>query len=396
MVATDWNRVNNSLSRAVLAAGQIEHILDDLGCNLKSSNRRTFRGPCPIHEGDGDSFSLEVGEDDAVPIRWVCFSNRCQDEYKPSLLGLVRGVLSTRDGRKVHPRVAADFLARYAGEVVMRGGDEGFTPKPPREPRLLSIDRDAVRRRLTIPSPYFLARGFSRDVLEAFDVGESATLMRAVIPLYDNDEGRVCIGFLARSYRPRCERCRKHHDGPECRYGQSKWRMADDFPADRYLYNYAAAKATAAPFVFLAEGAPDVFRLTEMGLVGVATLGSDVSADQFRMLAALGKEIWVAFDNDEGGRKAEKSLRSRQAEAGIKLPGTSFRPPAPYKDFGDTPAPELAASILSTLESKVSLCEDFCEIANDPRDVASLANSRRRLDDWMRYAGRSFKPNGGG
>jgi DNA primase len=65
-----------------------------------------------------------------------------------------------------------------------------------------------------------------------------------------------------------------------------------------YLFNYARAKATEAPFVLLVEGPPDVLDLAEAGFVGVALLGSAAPAAQVRMPASLGKEVLLASESD--------------------------------------------------------------------------------------------------
>ncbi|QDV39229.1 toprim domain-containing protein [Tautonia plasticadhaerens] len=150
-------------------------------------------------------------------------------------------------------------------------------PKP-----ALRLTRDRVRDRLTFPARHFLERGFSRKILDSFDVGYSAKRDRIVVPLYD-EEGIHCIGDTFRSYKPPCGTCRKHHDpGVPCKYGQQKWGIMRGFAKRAYLYNYAAALRADSPFVFLVEGPPDVWRLGEAGYVGVALLGSSMTDEQHR------------------------------------------------------------------------------------------------------------------
>ena len=207
--------------------------------------------------------------------------------------------------------------------------------------RTLCLTREEVRAALTIPSRYFLRRGFSRDVLDRFDVGDSAKLRRAVVPLYD-EEGETCIGYTFRSWKPPCDACRKHHDpGTDCRYGQQKWGIMAGFPKRTYLYNLAAAKRSNDPRIFLVEGPPDVWRLAEAGYVGVALLGSAVCEEQLANLAALDKHITIALDSDGPGREAIDRLRRRVAG----LPCDFFPIPLPYKDFGNMPVVDLRDAI---------------------------------------------------
>lgn len=205
----------------------------------------------------------------------------------------------------------------------------------------LSLTREDVRSALTIPSRYFIRRGFSRDVLDRFDVGDSAKLRRAVVPLYD-EEGETCIGFTSRSWKPLCEACRKHHDfGTACRFGQQKWAIMARFPKRTYLYNLAAARRTDDPRIFLVEGPPDVWRLAEAGHVGVALLGADATPEQLAKLDALDKHLTIALDNDGPGREATERLRPSVTDLRCDF----YEIPDPHKDFGDMRASELRDAI---------------------------------------------------
>jgi hypothetical protein len=387
--SVDWNQINNTLSQAILDRGLLEDLLGDLGCDLGFTRRGVqYRMPCPVHDGDVRNMEVTTGGYE-LPVRWCCYSRQCHDEYKPSLLGLVRGVLSRQREKVVRVREAAAFMARYAGDVEIEASATRARPEP--EPVLLDLTREQVRRRLDIPSAYFLGRGFPEEVLDAFDVGYSGKLRRAVVPLYD-ETAQTCVGFLARSHRPPCEDCKRHHDpGQECRYGQPKWQAMSGFPRETYLYNYAAAAATAAPFVFLVEGAPDVFRLAEAGYVGVALLGCDASEAQLGKLAALGKEIWVAFDNDEAAEAARERLRKKSL--GLRIPFQTFSAPKPYKDLGDTPADQLRREIGEQVEEMAAWdaeCADPELLGiwfKSPEEALASSERRRRLhEEWRRRA----------
>jgi hypothetical protein len=209
----------------------------------------------------------------------------------------------------------------------------------------LHLTREQVREPLRIPSRHFLSRGFSPEVLDALDVGDSAKLGRAVVPLYDA-EGTTCIGYTFRSLKPPCKACRKHHDPwVACRYGQSRWGIMKGFPKRSYLYNYAAA-LRADGTAFLVEGPPDVFRLAEAGHTAVALLGSDATDEQLRLLAALEKPILVAFDNDPAGEVALGRFRRKYEASDVTFEWDPFAVPGPYQDVGETPVEELRRAIL--------------------------------------------------
>jgi hypothetical protein len=337
-IRTDWNRLNNVLSQAILDRNRLDELLDDLGCDRRGmSYRGKTRLRCPVHEGDGPNMQIDIGGY-GLPVRWCCFTQQCHAKWKPSLLGLVRGTLSTRVGREVSMRDAVGYLKGFVGYLPELAP---IRRRPRPEPTLLELTREQVRHQLMIPSRYFLERGFSREVLDAFDVGYSPKLERDVVPLYD-ETGEVCIGYEARSNKPRCDACKRFHwPGEACRSGESKWLGLSGFPKHSYLYNYARAKATTSPFVFLVEGTPDVLRLADAGFIGVALLGSDASEVQLGLLTDLGKEIWVAFDDDDAGRAASERFFKKK----VGFRAVSFPVPEPYKDLGETPADELRGQI---------------------------------------------------
>src|SRR5690349_1977456 len=74
----------------------------------------------------------------------------------------------------------------------------------------LRLPRQAVRSSLEIPSPFFLAQGFSAEILDAMDVGHSTRRGTTILPLYD-DSGEVCVSFYTRSELPKCDKCKLHH-----------------------------------------------------------------------------------------------------------------------------------------------------------------------------------------
>jgi hypothetical protein len=194
---------------------------------------------------------------------------------------------------------------------------------------------------LVIPSPYFLSRGFSAAVLDRLDVGHSPRLGKSVVPLH-SDDGRTCVGYMARSELPACETCHKcHRPGGRCGYGQPKWKTMDGFPKGSHLYNYHAARRSGSRVVILVEGPGDVWRVEEAGYSAVALLGTDLSAQQLRKLQDLGRSVFAPLDNDKAGRLALARVCSC---VGGKMPVARplFVPP-PYKDPGEMPTDKLVS-----------------------------------------------------
>lgn len=335
----NWNKLNNDLSTAVLDSGRFEELLSELGCNLKGfPGGMVFRGPCPVHGGDGNNFEVRAGGD-IIPIYWACFSRRCQksDKLKNNLLGLVRGALT---GDPDRPATMAKAVA-FVEDFLARGGD---CPTAVRQPSMrptrtmLSLTREQVRHRLLLPSPFFVRRGFSPAILDRFDIGESRKYGCPVAPIYD-DLGETCIGVISRSTKPTCVVCSDCHDPTDsCRQGELKWKFPGGFRKGEYLYNLAAVQP-AAPFVLLVEGVPDVLRATEAEVPAVAAFGVDLSVAQVAKLKALSRKVVVAFDNDATGTRAAASIATLLRREGVSA--TVRHPPAGYKDVGEMPAAEV-------------------------------------------------------
>jgi hypothetical protein len=328
----NWNRFNNEKSRILLDSGRLRNLLDDLGCkNIRGSyGDRVFRGPCPIHGGRKPNF--QVGPGEPLPIRWACWSHRCHDKFKPSLLGLVRGLLTAREGKNVSAWSAVKYLKQFLKDTPLDARQVNRPPEPKPQAKFLSLSREQVRSSLVIPSPYFVARGYSPALLDAFDVGHSNKLGRSVVPFFDQT-GEVCIGYQARSERPQCRKCKRFHDECQpCYAAEFKWNVLAGFPKGNYLYNYHMALRSDSQFVLLVEGPGDVWAATAADALAVASLGHGLSAKQTEKLARLGKRVLVAFDNDDSGRDGAVSTVNRLKAAGVNTRFATL--PPEFHDLG--------------------------------------------------------------
>ena len=335
----DWNAINNRLTEEMLSSDSLEKLFDHLGCQLTPVHYGSlYRGPCPVHAGDGPNCEVRVGGH-TLGIHWRCFSQGCHSQFKPTLLGLVRGILSCQqDGEILSLKDTVNYLNQFLkGQAAVK--QTPGRPKVRPAPAIPSWSREKVRDQLDIPSPYFLSRGFSAAVLKELDVGHSTKRDCSIIPLYD-ERGQFCIGYLERSEKPACPNCKLHHDGAlPCRFKKPRWRVSGGFPKSRYLYNYAKALSTPLPFVLVVEGAGDVFRAVEAGVPAVAPLGWDMSDWQAERLAAMNKSILVALDNDDAGLRASESVYKCLLR---NTPGVEvFTPPSPFKDVGEMPVEEV-------------------------------------------------------
>jgi hypothetical protein len=276
---------------------------------------------------------------DVPPIHWTCYSDHCEDIWKKSLLGLVRGILSIDKPKPVHPAVAEDYLMKFLGGKLSAGPRTiRSAPKPPSI--RLRLNRQQVRSTLS-PSQYFIERGFSREVLDRHDVGHSAKLNKTVVPFYD-DGGNVCIGFLTRTELPTCVECRKAHlPGSPCRNAERRWDVLEGFAKGQHLYNHHNALVSDQKIILLVEGVGDVWKAEEAGYLAVGMLGNQLTGHQTRMLVALGKHILIIPDNDIDGN-GKKPARRNEEELGRKkcIRWIGWVPPC-WKDLGEMPVPEV-------------------------------------------------------
>jgi hypothetical protein len=335
----NWNRINNELSEALLAADRLEEFLTELGCNLRHApGSYIYRGRCPVHLGRNPNFEIRT-HGHSLPVRWKCYSHHCEKHFKPSLLGLVWGVLNGEGMKNVSLRDAVVYLRKFVG--IVPSGTKRCPKNTQTPPKRLALNRDQVRRQLHIPAPYFVARGFSPAVLDALDIGHSPKRGRSIVPIYD-DEGLLCVGFLSRAEHPQCESCERFH-GPDtpCQHGQSKWVVMQGFPKGEYLYNYASARGRDSRLIFLLEGPGDVVRFAEAGVPAVAAFGSDLSSVQAGKLAALRKRVFIVFDNDGAGKsgaaRAADLLRKRGVHVNVAFP------PELFHDVGDMTVEDILA-----------------------------------------------------
>lgn len=338
----DFNDKANALARRVLEAGRLHELLLQLGCRLErpDDGRGVYRSPCPIHgdeDSDPNNFEVKPGRD--IPVVWQCFS-RCRHnrDHKNGLLGLVRGVLARRAGKPDRPLSAPLFKAARLIEDFLKS--PAAAPRPglkraararpkvePPEP----IPRAEVREALglQVPSPYFLARGYTAEALEALDVGHSSTLGRTVVPVFD-DRGGLCVGHLSRA---------------ESDDGSPRWKVQAGFLKSDWLYNLRCMfprneRGLVCPRrergLLLVEGPADVLRCEEAGVPAVALMGSDLSEEQRVTLMCLPWAVYVALDNDEAGQAGAARIA---ADGGFPL--EVCPPPGPYRDVGEMPAGEL-------------------------------------------------------
>lgn len=296
---------------------------------------------CPIHGGDNISAFNLYPEGEKYRGNWKCRSHGCEEFFKSSILGFIRGVLSHQDygwiknGDKAYSfdeavKFAEKFLNQRLSDIKVDKKHieknnfsyavSVISTQQPEESKPSYITRQQVRKSLSIPSQYFIDRGFSKEILDKYDVGDCLSVGkemsdRAVVPIYDIDY-EYMTGCSGRSIFVKCDKCNHYHNescpNDEDLFKYSKWKHSLNFKSQNNLYNFWFAKEHIknSKKAIIVESPGNVWKLEEAGIHNaVAIFGTNLSNYQKMLLDSSGAmTLIIAMDNDEPGHKAAESI----------------------------------------------------------------------------------------
>ncbi len=336
----------NSYDQAKLKAmsdslcDNIEELLDILDVTDYRISDKMVICSCPIHGGDNPSAFNLYHTGDSYRGNWKCRTHNCEEIFKPSILGFIRGCLSnkrydwsSKEGQVCTFKETITFAERFLGnkldEIKISSKQKEKTSfvnvvkyiNTKNEEETNKIPRSTIVSSLDIPSKYFIERGFSKDILLKYDVGDCNTASkpmfgRAVVPVYDQDY-KYMVGCTGRSIDNKCNKCSCYHKSPQCppedkQYLHSKWRHNFGFKTQNHLYNYWFAKdhIKKTGKVILVESPGNVWRLEEAGIHNsVALFGASLADIQKMILDISGAmTIYTIMDNDDAGKKAAENI----------------------------------------------------------------------------------------
>lgn len=326
----DYGKLNE-LSR--LGAQHIDQIYEFFGVTKAYRNEMLIKSVCPIHAGDNNT-ALNMYYNGDYKIHYKCRTHQCEEIFGNSFLGFIRGCLSRhrykweKEGDKIAPfSESVEFVLNFLGkdfdalesETVsiekMKFGAIANTFSK-KKTRGLGITQDQYRDKVAVPAQYYLDRGFSKEVLEEYDVGYCTNpgkpmFERAVVPIYDNDH-KYIVGCTGRSVHDKCSDCGGYHNPKsKCRHFP-KWFHSKGFQKEKWLYNYWKAKdyILDTGVAILVESPGNVWRLAEAGVHNaVAIFGTAFNTDQKHLLDESGAlSLICLMDNDEAGQKAARKI----------------------------------------------------------------------------------------
>lgn len=311
----------------------INFLLDHYGIKYKDHSGSLIFA-CPVHGGDNTT-ALNFFLDGHTKIgNWVCYTHNCQNHFINTSIGFFRGVVSnkkfgwSKSGDKVidFKYIISELcdILKIDLSIIKEGTKieslekhaHVFAVKPNIQPT--NYTRKMVREKLTIPSEYFVSRGYDAAILDKYDVGDSISnnrifKNRAVVPIYDSDNKHI-VGFTGRIKLEKCISCNNFHEEKQCdpQKNLSKWIHSKGFSKKNYLYNYGNAKESIMKkgFAILVEGPADVWKFLKNGIENVvAVFGSSLSDSQQIILESSGAtSLVLLFDSDKAGSKASDQL----------------------------------------------------------------------------------------
>jgi 5S rRNA maturation endonuclease (ribonuclease M5) len=343
-------------------------------------NQKMISMSCPIHGGDNISAVNIYPEGESYRGNWTCRTHSCQEIFKGSIIGFIRGIIShqkynwTKKGDDTCSfKEALDFALSFTKQdlkkiKVSRAAKEkkNFTniihyinTSSPDKAVTSGINRDSVRRSLKIPSQYYIDRGYTKEILDKYDVGlcdnpNKEMYGRVVVPIYNNDYSTM-IGCTGRSIFEKCSSCSCHHDPlikcpPEDKtWTYPKWKHNTNFKSQNHLYNLWFAKDSIlkTSTVIIVESPGNVWRLEENGIHNsVAIFGSSMSDKQKFFLDCSGAmNLVILTDNDEAGKLAAEKIKQK-CEHSYRI----YTPTISKSDVGEMTPQEIESEIKPVLK----------------------------------------------
>ena len=300
---------------------------------LKKSGANYF-GVCPFHNEKTPSFS--VSRDKQI---YHCFG-----------CGAGGGVINfiMRIENMTFPEAERHLADLVGMEVPEESGRDQFRA---RRQRLTDLATDAARHYVAMlygpqgqaGREYLLGRGLRPATLKHFGLGFAPEgwdgLIRAMTAkgytkselmecglVVQNQSGGVYDRFRNRVMFPIIDIRGKviAFGGRVMDDSTPKYLNSSDTPIfnkSRNLFAMNFAKKTKRNYFLLAEGYMDVIALHQAGFdCAVASLGTSLTEEQARLMAARGKEeVVICYDSDEAGKKAAQRAIDILGRSGLKV-----------------------------------------------------------------------------
>lgn len=321
----------------------IETLLNTFGIDYKT-NSKMISMSCPIHGGDNPSALNLYPDGDRYRGNWKCRTHNCEQEFKSSVIGFVRGIISNQKYGWSEPgdpscsfNEALDYVQAFLNKDLSsikisktEKEKKNFTNivnyiNAKSEKSESRITRNQIIKAINIPAQYYVDRNYSTEILNKYDVGLcdnpiKPMYKKVVVPIYDNDY-KYMVGCTGRSIFEKCAKCSSYHEpnsacpDEDKKWFFPKWKHSADFKSQNYLYNFWFAKdhIYETGIAIIVESPGNVWRLEENGIHNsVGMFGSSLSDRQKILLDSSGAmTLIVLTDNDDAGKKAAQQITNK-------------------------------------------------------------------------------------
>lgn len=329
----DYGRIN---ALCKIAVEHLDQIYEHFGIHSSYKNEILVKSVCPIHGGDNNT-ALNLYYNGDYKIHYKCRTHQCEETFGNGFVGFIKGCLSRfrysweKEGDKEASfRESVEFLLKFLNQDLNALTPENVSLEKlkfggmanvlsPSRAKTSQITREIYRSRVEVPCDYYLERGFSREVLEEYDIGycdnpEKPMYERAIVPIYDN-EHEFIVGCTGRSIFMQCDKCGSYHNPIRRCHHFPKWFHSKGFQKEKWLYNYWKARSfiSDSGVAILVESPGNAWRLAEAGIHNVvAIFGTSFNNDQKNLLDESGALSLVCLmDNDEAGKRAAQKIEEQ-------------------------------------------------------------------------------------
>ena len=318
-----------------------ELIFQKLGMNIEIFGDNIY-STCPVHEHSDNPRAFSYSKKRGI---WKCWTRDCQSEFRNDIFGLITGALSLHKNQPVDFKETLKWIYNTLNiEYDSTAINKEETKEENQFYDIINLFNeqcvDFIPKKINnnyhieYPSKYFLQRGFKKETLDFFHIGDciekSGSLKeRAIIPIYD-DSGNSIVGLIGRAVKE---------------YKIPKFLIyPTGFDKRFFFYNYhnAIQRAIETSCLFILEGQGDVWKLYEHGVINaVSIFGKTISKEQEEKLLKLPiTHLIILTDNDQAGRESKVQIK-RQLNRSFKL---TF-PKMSSKDVGEMSDEEIKSML---------------------------------------------------
>lgn len=287
------------------ALNRIEPILDALKIEWVQRNIGYINIICPVH-GSADLSSSCIYLSNGT---YKCWSRGCDENIGPNFIHLIKWALSS-DSHEASWSDVSNFIEGESFEIKERSYQGKIDNSP-----IILMD-PCKYPSVTIPSKYYIDRGFSPEVLIKYGVGDTTQFpyaSRSLVPV--KTESGALMGFSGRSQHNKCPKCSFYHSRYETCIDKSyefahmynKWFHSAGMKKSKTLYGISEVQSTNK--IAIIEGPSCVWKLYEVEIPAAAVLGKSFSSEQANILKRKGiTSVFLLSDEDEAGAVFKKKF----------------------------------------------------------------------------------------